>query len=265
MRTALLLGIPSGYVGTAKSAVARNASLFSTWSIKYVPSNRKEAAILEAMVRRAQEIADQSEDPHILGFSGQKDRQRFADQIKPYFRFRWFDHLLLKYLGSPDPTQFVRKLAAELVEECEWAVRVRPSDINSPLLLPECSFEAGRKHRDLWRHASAYGDIQNIMGAEKAIRGFRSAHHRKLSFQSFSSTYKWVDERDRIYDQSGERHGMAPFPRGWKYSYKIEPGFHFDVTHVDDRQFSLTDANGNFNHVKAGGYLNVDPHGYVRS
>lgn len=263
MRVALLLGIPAGYVGTAKSAIAKSEALFSAWSIKYIPSNRKEPAILEGMVRQAQEIADQHEDPHLLGFSAQQDRQLFADQLKPYFRFRWFDHLLLKCLGSPDPAPFVQNLASELAEECEWADRVKPSDISSPLLLPECSFEAGRKHRDLWRHASAYGDPQNIRGAEKAISGFRNTHRRKVTYKSFNSAYKWVDERDRIYDQDGQRHGIAPFPRGWKFSYKVEPGFHFDVTHVSGRRFTLSDANGKLNIVTAGDNLNVDPHGYV--
>ena len=50
MRVALLLGIPAGYVGTAKSAVAKSEALFSAWSIKYIPSNRKEPEILEGMV-----------------------------------------------------------------------------------------------------------------------------------------------------------------------------------------------------------------------
>ena len=151
MRTALLLGVPAGYVATAKSAIAKNAALFSAWSIKYIPSDRKEAEILEGMIRHAQEVADRYEEPHVLGFSAQKGRQRLADQIKPYFRFRWFDHLLLKCLGSPDPTAFVEKLASDLAEECEWAVRVKPSNTNSPLLLPESSFEPTRRHRDLWR------------------------------------------------------------------------------------------------------------------
>jgi hypothetical protein len=216
------------------------------------------------MARQAQELADQQENPHVFGFSAQKDRQHLADQIKPYFRFRWFDHGLLKCLGSPDPTPFVRELASNLAQESEWAARVKPSDLNSPLLLPESSFEPGRKHLNLWRHASAYGDPQNIVSAEKAIKGFRNAHHRKVNFKSFASTYKWVDERNRIYDQDGPRHGIAPFPRGWKYSYKIEPGFHFDVNQVDGRQFALIDATGRRHHVSAGDNLNIDPHGYVR-
>ena len=37
MATALLFGIPQGYVKTAKSAIERNDGLFTGWSIKYLP------------------------------------------------------------------------------------------------------------------------------------------------------------------------------------------------------------------------------------
>ncbi len=263
MRTAILLGIPSGYVGTAKSAIAKNATLLGTWSIKYVPSNRTEPEILQRMVKQAQELAEKHDDVHVFGFSAQQDRQKLVGEIKPYFRFRWFDHELLKCLGSPDPAPFLQELVSNLAEESEWAARVKPSDLNSPLLLPECSFQPARKHRELWRHASAYGDLENVAGAEKAIKGFRSVHHRKVNLKSFS-TYKWVDEGDRIFDQDGPRHGIAPSPRNWKFSYRIEPGFHFDVTHADERQFDLFDVNGYRCHVNAAAHLNIDPHGYVR-
>jgi hypothetical protein len=262
MGTALLLGIPQGYVGTAKSTIAHNA-LFANWSVKFVPSNGRFAEISQGSVKRVRELASQCEDAHILGFSTQQNRQDFADQIKPYFRFRWFDHGLLRCLGSPDPTQFVQALASDLAQEYDWSARIKPSNLSSPLLLPECSFASGSKHRDLWRHASAYGDPNNIIGAEKAINNFRNIYHRKVKLKSFSK-YGWVDEYERIYDQDGPRHGVAPFPRGWKYSYRIELGFHFDVTQAAGRQFVLSDANGKRHHVNGNDHLNVDPHGYVR-
>ena len=264
MGTAILLGIPAAYVGAAKSTIAKHETLFGNWSVKYVPSNRAEPEILQRMVKQAQALADKHDDVHIFGFSAQKDRHDFVGDIKPYFRFRWFAHGFLKHLGSPDPTPFVNELGSNLSEESEWTARVKPSDLNSPLLLPESSFQPARKHRELWRHASAYGNLENVVGAEKAIKGFRSAHHRKVNLKSFS-TYKWLDEGDRIFDQAGERHGVAPFPRNWKFSYRIEPGFHFDVTHADERQFNLFDANGNRHHVNVADHLNIDPHGYVRS
>lgn len=262
MGTALLLGIPSGYVKTAKNAVAKNANMFTDWSIKYVPSPRNEAEISPRLVEQAKESARQHEDAHILGFSAQKDRRRFEDQIKPYFRFRWFEHSFLRCLGSPDPSPFVQRLASDLAEESEWTTRVKPSDLGSPLLLPECSFESKGNHLDLWRHATSYGDPENIVSAEKAIHKFRNTYHRKVNLATFS-TYKWVDERDRVYGRDGERHGNPPFPREWKYSYKIEPGFHFDVTHLDGRKFVLYDVHRQAHQVTTDSYLNVDPHGYV--
>jgi hypothetical protein len=207
-------------------------------------------------------LADKSDSPHILGFSSQQNRKVFADQIKPYFRFRWFDHTLLKHIGSPDPGPFVGRLAADLAEEVEWTLRVRPSTIESPLLLPECSFDAGKKHGELWRHATSYGDINNIVAAQRAVRAFQTAFRRKVELK-YISHYKWVDERDRIYDEDGPRHGQPPFPRGWKYSYRLISGFHFDVSHIEKKEFSIYDVDGVRHPAAQGAHVNIDPHGFV--
>ncbi len=263
MRTAILVGIPTAYVGAAKSAIASNASLFENWSLKYVPSSGKEPEILARTVNQARDMAAKYEEPHVFGLSAQKNRNEVVREIKPYFRFRWFAHELLRCLGSPDASPFLQELAINLQEESQWAGRVKPTNLDSPLLLPESSFQATRKYKELWRHANAYGDPENVSGAERAIKGFRSAHRRKVNLKTFS-TYKWVDEGDRVFDQDGPRHGIAPFPRNWKFSYRIEPGFHFDVSHTDERQFDLFDVNGTRCHVDAAAHLNIDPHGYVR-
>jgi hypothetical protein len=264
MGTALLLGIPSGHIEKAKSVLSANAAMFAGWSVKFVPAPRKQAEIIPRMVIRAQELAAEHDDTHVIGFSDQSNRQIAADEIKPFFRFRWFNHGLLKYLSSPDPSPFVNGLAADLREEFEWAARIKPASLASPLLLPECSFVPERKNRELWRHASAFGDLRNIDGAEKALAEFRNTQRRRVAFGTFSA-YRWVDEHGRVFDGDGERHGTPPFPRGWKFSYRLEPGFHFDVTHVDGRQFSLNDVHGIINRAPSGAHLNIDPHGYVRS
>jgi hypothetical protein len=263
MGTALLVGIPSGYVGTVKTLIEKNRSAFDSWPVKYLPTSRKEAEISGVMVRQALELAAKYDGTHVFGFSAQSHRQSIAKQINQYFRFRWFNHALLKSLGSPDPRPFMQELLSDLEQESVWAARVKPLNLGSPLLLPECSFQCGGKNLDLWRHASSYGDPGNILGAEKAIKAFKNAHSRKIENRNFA-TNKWVDQGDRIFDTSGERHGVAPFPRGWKYSYRIETGFHFDVRHINGRQFVLVDAMGMRNRVKTDGYLNIDPHGYVR-
>ena len=104
MGSALLVGIPRGYIGNAKSAVERNASMFNGWSVRYIPSPVKlEPQISAAEVTQALKLAGEYDDAHILGLSTQNNRQYFADQIKWHFRFRWFNHALLRHLGSSDP------------------------------------------------------------------------------------------------------------------------------------------------------------------
>jgi hypothetical protein len=263
MPTALLLGFPQGYVRAAKSAIERSANLFTEWSIKYVPSNGHATGISQRDVPKIKDYAERDVTIHVIGFSDQKDRQIFSDQIAPFFRFRWFAYELLKCLGSPDPSRFVNGLAGDLAEEAEWEAHVKPSSLGSPLLLPECAFKTQSKHENLWRHALAYGDMQNVIGAVKAIESFRITYRQKVEFAGYSAN-KWIDNADRVFDEAGQRHAPAPYPRNWKYSYGIDPGFHFDVNQLRGHQFSVYDAAGSSNLVRSGGYINIDPHGYVR-
>jgi hypothetical protein len=263
MSTALLLGFPQGYVRAAKRSIERSAGLFTDWSIKYVPSNGHATGIAQRDVHKIEDFVERDATIHVIGFSDQKNRKDFSDQIAPFFRFRWFAYELLKCLGSPDSSRFVNGLADDLAEEIEWETRVKPTSLNSPLLLPECAFKAQSKHENLWRHALAYGDIQNVIGAVKAIESFRITYRQKVEFAGYSAN-KWIDNADRVFDEAGPRHAPAPYPRNWKYSYGIETGFHFDVRQLRGHQFSVFDATGTPNLVRTGGYINIDPHGYVR-
>jgi hypothetical protein len=263
MATALLFGIPQGYVKTAKSAIERNDGLFTGWSIKYLPSNGNTSGISQRDISKLEQVVQNTESLSVFGFSDVHNRHILSDQIAPYFRFRWFKYELLRFLGSPDPSPFVNGLATALVEELEWSNSVRPADLGSPLLLPVCAFKPERKHSNLWRHACAYGDLQNVFGAAKAIESFRNDHYRKVEARD-CTRLKWVDSADRIFSKDGARHGVAPFPRNWKYSFQIEAGFHFDVTKLGGQQFTVEGADGGKNLVKPGGYLNIDPHGMVR-
>ena len=267
MGTAILLGIPKKYLEATKSALGKNALPFTGWAIKFIPSSGTATGVLRRDTVWIQRFAEDQENIHIVGFSDDQNRQTIADLIAPYFRFRWFRYELLRCLGSPNASRFVDQLAVDLAEEAAWAARVKPADVGSPLLLPECAFKPGRRHTGLWRHALAYGDMQNVVGAEKAIVAFRATHYRKLDAGGFSRNTKhtWIDEGNRVFDKDGPRHGLTPYPRNWKYSFRIEEGFHFDVTHLDRQRFFVQDANGNRNPVKAGGYKNIDPHGYAWS
>jgi len=66
-----------------------------------------------------------------------------------------------------------------------------------------------------------------------------------------------------IFGRDGPPHTGAPFPRGWKFSYRLPDGFHYDVKHLEQRRFFIIDAVGMRHPSGAKGYINVDPHGYI--
>jgi hypothetical protein len=141
-----------------------------------------------------------------LGFSIEQHRSEWAAELTPYFRFRWCDQLVrsLNCLATPDPTPFLERLAADLAEEEQWSARIKPMDMGSPLLLPECSFSVRGGHKQLWRHARSYGDQANIEGAARAVREFERVYLRK------EEHYQWIDDRDLIFGRNGPRHAGAP-------------------------------------------------------
>ena len=256
--TVVLLGIPEKYFKRAKNELAKCQEL-ADWTFEYVPTEASSAQIPAKVLRRLQQAVSDSAAIHIFGLSLQQNRQELTVEIRKCFRFRWFDHTLLGSLASQDPQPFLSRLILDLNEEALWAERVKPSDLKSPLLLPECCFDAGR-HGDLWRKATAYGDLENVNGAEKAVDAFRSEWLRKNDGGPGYS--RWIDKHGRIFDHRAERHADAPFPRDRKYSYRLESGFHYDVS-SDRGEFSLNDVNGSRHRVSRG-HMNVDPHGYVR-
>jgi hypothetical protein len=260
METAILLGIPIPYVARLRAALDSHGGLPALWSLKFVPAPKKAPEINQGTVRQACRFADEHPSPHVLGFSTQERRSEWTVELEPYFRFRWCDKLVsaLGSLATPDPSHFLRLLAADLSEEEQWSSRVKPTDMGSPLLLPECSFSVSGGHRYLWRHARSYGDTENIDGAAKAVRDFGRVYLRKAGH------YQWIDDRDLIFGRNGPRHAAAPFPRWWKFSYRLPDGFHYDVEHLEQRKFSLNDAAGTSQISGAKGYINIDPHGYVR-
>lgn len=177
----------------------------------------------------------------------------------PYFRFRWLDNDLLGYF--PDRVaEFISRISALLEEEEYWIRDVKPSNTHSPLVLPQTTFSAHRAVRNVWDLAAEAAGNDRIKGAALAIQSFQQHHGHKMD----SGQRAWADTGGRAFDYSGQRHGTAPFPRSWKYSYAIPPGFHFDVTAINGREFSITDSVGVRHTAAARGYFNVDPHGSVR-
>ena len=206
--------------------------------------------------------------PMFLGFSAERNRDEVAAAIRPYFRFRWFDHLVLPVLDTPAPTRFIAILASALGEEREWAEGVRPASDSDALLLPESSFVCSGAHSRMWAKAEAYGSPDSVSAAEKAITAFGQRYYRRIQFQTYGqplrSQYKWMDNRRIVFDENGARHGIAPAPRGWKYSYRVEEGFHYDVSKLDRTKFTIKDAEGKTHNIANNDYINLEVHGYPR-
>ena len=255
--TAVLLGIPQSYVKRAKAAIAKSGR-FVAWTFEYLPTTESRPAIPAKAIDRLENLVGEHDDVHLLGLSNQPDRQDLVAELRRCFRFRWFGHKTLGTLASSSPEPFLARLAADLAEEVIWAQQIKPMDLKSALLLPENCFDTHSPHDNLWRAASSFGDQENIRSAKIAIERFGQRYFRRADGKT-----RWIDRNDRIFDHQGQRHGVAPFPRDRKFSFRFEMGFHYDVTSLDGRQFNLRVSNSSRT-VPAEGYLNVDPHGEVR-
>lgn len=155
--------------------------------------------------------------------------------------------------------QFFQTINQLLSEELEWFETVKPKDEACCLLLPQCAFSAAADVQHIWTAASEPG-LERIKLAARVSKRFEIEHW--LPYKGGARA--WIDSDGRVFDHRGARHGVAPFPRAWKFSYQVMPGFHFDVTSRASRAFRLHSSDGG-QHSKAGtGHINIDPHGYVR-
>jgi hypothetical protein len=266
MTIALMAGLPNRYLQRVKDVIAASSE-FADWEFVYVVSQRgPDLQIRDRKLIHAE--AQKHGSPHVLGFSAERNRDAVADAIRPYFRFRWFDHSTLTALDTPDPARFINVLASTLVEELDWTDRVKPSSHDDALLLPEPSFVCSGAHSQMWSKAESYGSTDSIPAAERAIVAFGQKYLQRIQFQTHGqplrSQYKWMDDRRIVFDENGARHGIAPIPRDWKYSYRVEDGFHYDVSKQNRSEFRIRDAEGQIHSVVKNDYINVEVHGYVR-
>ncbi|MGB7585229.1 MAG: hypothetical protein WBM11_10315 [Terriglobales bacterium] len=157
--------------------------------------------------------------------------------------------------------EFFEAINTVLDEELKWVELVKPNHESACLLLPECGFSAEDAVKHLWEAATQPG-IERIKLAAEACKRFRALHWLPNT-RSNNGPRVWIDAEGRMFDHRGQRHGVAPFPRSWKFSYQVEKGFHYDVTSRDSRPFHV-DASDSRRHSALGdGHVNIDPHGYV--
>lgn len=263
MPSALILGIQLSAVQRIEAALRSDGSGYAEgWKVDYIPAFRRGKEIRGNEVKAALRKAEEMGGAHVMGFSKQdgKLRKVIARSIKPYFRFRWLHNSAMSLYGKP--SQFVDFVNSILEEEEVWIQKVRPSDERSPLLLPEPCFAVPHPLRLMWSEAAEYGSTERYEAIERRVEEFRDAHW----YQVTSGARQWKDARSLVFSRADlrQRHGAAPHPRGFKYSYAIPEGFHYDVTHEHGSKFKLIDMEGKEHRLSANGYINIYPHGYAR-
>lgn len=262
MPVAILVGIPSTYVQRAKASIqAGHAAFRAGWSILYMATGRSRPELRASEIDRTLGEAARHDAAHVVGMSTQDSavRAEIARKIRPYFRFLWLPNRLLSHFPHQVP-QFIDVLNGFLEQEEIWDEHVKPQDVASPLLLPTCAFQAHGECDHLWDAAEQFGEAGNIRAAAAVLDHFRGQHWRPTP----AGPRRWIDVARRVFNHMGARHAVAPFPLDWKYSFRLPEGFHYDVTDLEGSAFRLWDALNEQHSVDRGGYLNIDPHGYVR-
>ncbi len=268
MPTAMFAGLPQRSLARLKAVLTSAEETMPDWKFRFWVT-QKSAPDLQIRDRKAIHAeAEKSGALHVLGLSAADNRSEVGNAIRPYFRFRWFDNALLHKLNNPDAAEFVNATRLVLLEEREWEDRVMPVDKSEALILPESCFSCSDVLKTMWQKAQAYGSEDSVPAAERAIDAFRREYQRRTEFkprgQAARQQSKWIDSRNLVFDESGARHGLAPMPRGWKFSHRLEAGFHFDISEQNQDRFVIRDRDGALHRIEKRGYINIDAHGYVR-
>ncbi len=281
MTTAIIAGLPRSVAKRVEALLRSDVSsglvnksprtLRSGWEIQFFNSDNHEIGIHRRQVPYlANFVAEHGGGP-VLGIStlAKLDRHYVRDAIRPYFRFLWLRNEMLSLIsGMRD--EFLMRLNHSLFSEEVWLERIKPKNTSSPLLLLEFCFVSSHPHSQLWNQALEYGDPERTVATEQAIseftvayeairKGFVDAHRTAATGQPA----RWIDLKQKLFDGNGARHGGAPFPRRWKYSFELPNGFHWDVTTADGSKFALLDSTGTLYNIPTGKHCNVDSHGYV--
>lgn len=260
MPIAIILGLPKRVSHRLRAAVkSKEVSFRACWDVKLFSSPGKPFEIdqsdTQGVLRGIKE-----EGPHVLAFKSPRpeDKAYLRTHVAPYFRFRWLENAWIDNPETQDLSELISRINSLLEEEEEWDAFIQPHDLDSPLLIPEICFGSRSQVRNMWDDAST-SDGQRIASVLKTINRFKEFHeHRKDD-----GSKAWLDQSSRIFDWSGDTHGIADYPRKWKFSYAIQEGFHFDVrSATKNKHFELKSVDGE--KISTSTYLNVDPHGHIR-
>jgi hypothetical protein len=260
MPAVIIAGLPIDADRRVRSTLKQRNPLPAEWQLIWLRSNGRVPGLTPGQLGSAWDVATTSGGAHFLIFRGRDrgDENFVIKEIAPYFRVRWLDGILLKLIPHRIDDWF-RAIRGVLDEEIEWIETVKPQDVSCCLLLPECAFAPSSAVRHVWSAATESG-IERIRLAARAVNRFHDLHWHPTK----NGARGWIDTENRFFDHRGPLHGLAPFPRSWKYSYRVADGFHYDVTSKLSRAFHVNSADGNRHGASGAAHINIDPHGYVR-
>lgn len=162
--------------------------------------------------------------------------------------------------SSVSAADLTDSLDALIAFELRWKTVVGPQDQNHPLLLPASTFQPHPEVSDFWRTCDCYRASDLIDRANTALQAVRARHRRSLS----GVGTVWLDRGGRRYaiDKSG--HGVVARGRDgekqFRFAFEVAPTLHYDVVHVDEREFRIRDRSGRELAVRR---ANVNPWGDV--
>ncbi|MGD0228219.1 MAG: hypothetical protein ABSF71_38440 [Terriglobia bacterium] len=140
-----------------------------------------------------------------------------------------------------------------------WLSKLAPKDLRHPLLLPPPVFATNRDTAEYWQRCDVYSE-ERFTSAEMLLAVVEK-HHRRRDRQE---RWYWLDDRNRRYQIDLARHGLSQADRAgvksYRFCFEIPPGFHYDVTHDYDGEFTI-EIDGRFQRVS---HCNVTPWGNVR-
>lgn len=258
MPKAIVIGIPEGVKKRLADALKqKKVSLLKNWEFTWLISTRRSFEINIDQINKALQQVE-GDGPHVLAFKPPVPAQKewISEKVAPFFRFKW----LKNGYGMPDIDGIVPTLADYLNKVLEgeqwWGETLKPSDLASPLLLPQVCFRPKPGFGDLWETAHRV-EREGYPAFEKLLTNFSEAH----TYSKSNQNRKWKDNRDYIYDWHGQRHGDNPYPYFWKMSYRVPNRFHYDVEALNLPKCELISADGRKHRDD---HLNVDIHGYIR-
>lgn len=258
MCVALLVGFPEKLARQIRAAL--KDELVYGWEIKFFPGRNKDKAEIDKrdIAGICQKAAD-FDGAHVIGFHQIGDCNIIARDIRTFFRFRRGDCKLL-WSVAEGFEKFREHIQNSLTEELEWRKHIKPVSKSSPLVLPQHVFTSLQGFETLWGESEMFNrEIQYFENLAKRIHQFSTSHTKAYKQDNLRFM---VDRARLVWKDAGPYHANPPFPFNWKYSYLLEPGFHFDVEHQQGKEFELKDAQGTAHRVKAGSRVNIDPHGY---